>query len=241
MRLRLLLLPLLASAALLAGCTAAGPAATPTPTTNGVESKSADEILAAAKTAMEGAKSGHVTGDMTVATYSLKLDLSYVGKDNATGKVTFQGTDVQVVKVGDLVYVKPADTSIYKSIIPEQYQAMILPVLGSKWLKIGASTITQVIPVPLSPSDILSLTTPLTKGDVTTVNGQQAITIKDADGATLDVAITGQPYPLDIKAVAPAGSTTAASGNITFSDFDKDVTVTEPAAADTFDLSTILG
>ena len=61
MRARMLLVPLAAAAALLAGCTTTTPQVnvTPTPTTNGLESMTADEILDKAIEALSDAKSFH--------------------------------------------------------------------------------------------------------------------------------------------------------------------------------------
>ena len=64
MRARMLLVPLAAAAALLAGCTTTTPQVnvTPTPTTNGLESMTADEILDKAIEALSDAKSFRAVG-----------------------------------------------------------------------------------------------------------------------------------------------------------------------------------
>jgi hypothetical protein len=67
------------------------------------------------------------------------------------------------------------------------------------------------------------------KGDVVTIDGKQAITLKAADG-DLHVSLEGEPYPIDI--VSKDGST------LKFLDINKDVTIEAPAGA--LDLTAIL-
>jgi hypothetical protein len=45
----------------------------------------------------------------------------------------------------------------------------------------------------------------LTKGPITTVNGQPAIELKTGDGSLLDVATSGAPYPIEISKSGPPG------------------------------------
>ncbi len=81
MRARILLVPFVAAAALLAGCTTTTPQVTPTPTALGLEAKSADEILAAAQAALDEAKSFRVKGPVVVEETTVIVDLVFAGSD----------------------------------------------------------------------------------------------------------------------------------------------------------------
>ena len=230
MRLRMLLVPVAASAALLVGaCTSGTPTVTPTPTTNGVEAKTADQIIGDATKALEDAKSVHVEGTVGEAPLAITLDLVYAGA-NVEGTVGVMGIDAEVIKVGPDVYVK-ADTALFATFIPQDQQAL-LPLLNGKWVKVNEGLIGTVLPVPLTISALVAPTKPVEKGDITTVNGTKAITVKDGDGSEFHVAIEGEPYLLDIK-----GDT----GSVTFSDFDETATVEAPKESDVVDILKMLG
>lgn len=231
MRLRMLILPAVASVALLAGCTATPtPEPTPTETTNGVEDLEPDEILEEAQGALASAESVHVEGTITEQDVTFTLDLTYSGA-NIEGSVDILGVTAEVIKVGADIYVM-ADTSLFAQFLPAEQQ-QLLALIEGKWVKVDQSLAVMFIPgVPLSLEDYFTFTEPLEKGEVSTENGVQVITVTDADGVEAQVAIEGEPYLLSI-----------ADGNegFTFSDFDEEVTVEAPAEADVLDVMALLG
>jgi hypothetical protein len=231
MRLRMLILPAVASVALLAGCTTAPtPEPTPTETTNGVEDLEADEILQEARDALTQAESVHVEGTITEGDVTFSLDLVYSGA-NVEGVVDVFGVSAEVVKVGADVYVK-ADTSLFAQFLPAEQQQM-LALMEGKWVKVNQSLAVMFIPgVPLGVGDYFTFTEPLEKGEVSTVDGTQVITVTDADGAEVQVAIEGEPYPLAIV---------MGDEGFTFSEFDKNVSIEAPDAEDVLDVMALLG
>lgn len=243
MRVKVLLVPIVASVALLSACTPSGsaePTAEPTPTTNGIESLSAEEILERAGEALEDAASYTLTGSVEFAeTVSLGLDLTYAD-DDIQGTVDFLGAEVNVIKVGGTLYIN-ADPSFWISAIKDFLPAAtadelsgLSDQLSDGWASAPAALAGPFVPIPLSVDDILgedAVTAPLTKGEPTTLDGAPVITITDADGATFTVALTGEPYLLEI-------GSTEVDEPIVFSDFDKEVTIEEPA--DSFDLLTVI-
>jgi hypothetical protein len=222
MRARILLVPFVAAAALLAGCTTTTPQVnvTPTPTTNGLEAKSADEILDAAIDALGDAKSFRAAGKGESDGQAIEVDLTFAG-DNAKGKITFDGATVDVVQADGSAYMK-ADETFWKMFLPAEVQAMALPLVAGKFVKVPSTE--SLIP---SVEDLLKPEGSVTKGEVTTVDGKPAITIETTDGK-LHVSLLGKPYPIDLV---------SDEGTIKFTDIDADVTITAPPAAEVVDLS----
>lgn len=230
MRLRILLVPIVASVTLLAGCNLVGPTGTPTPASNGVEAEEADQILAKATQALEDAESVHVAGTVGEGFLGVTLDATFAGTD-VTGTVNIFGVVASVIRVGPTFYVK-ADTSLFEGFLgPDQQGSLTL--FDGKWLKLDLSWVEAYLPIPLSVADLVSTSAPLTKGETTTVGGTPAITLTDADGAVLHVATVGEPYLLDITAEGDR--------KLTFSGFGDDVTIEAPPADEVVDIVAELG
>jgi hypothetical protein len=234
MRLRILAFPAVAVVvALLAGCTQlplGGPQATPTPTSNGVENLEPDAILAEATRAVAEAETVHVAGTIGEGLFGLTLDVTFEGQDLA-GTVNILGVIANVIRLGDVVYLK-ADTTLFEQILPPDQRDSISR-LGNKWVRINLAWLTALVPIPLTADDLISVTDPLTKGDPTTVRGQPAITLTDANGAVVHVATTGEPYLLDISLEGDR--------DLTFSRFNETVTIEAPPDEEIFDLLGALG
>jgi hypothetical protein len=225
MRVRILLVPFVAAAALLAGCTTGTPAAIPTPTTNGLESLSADEILAKAIDAVKSASSFRVGGTGEVDGDKTDIDLLVAG-DDVKGSVTTGGIKAELVRVSGAAYLK-APEELWKANLPADIQALVLPLVAGKFVKLPAS-VSSLLP---SVDDVIKPSGAVTKGDVTTIGGKPAITLKTTDGS-MHVSLVGKPYPIDIV---------SAAGTVTFSGIDAGEKITAPAAAEVFDLSAFAG
>ncbi len=233
MRVRMLLVPLIAAAALVAGCTRtpdAQPSPSATATTNGVEALEADAILERAREAVEGAESIKASGEVEAEDgATLAFELVYVG-DDTEGTADVFGVEAEIRKIGSDVYIL-ADPALFAAFVPEQQQPLLAAVAG-KWVKVDASLVVAFIPLPLTATDWLESVGTVSKGDVTTVDGTQAITLEDSDGSQLFIAIEGEPYPLQID---------AEGASVEFSDFDEEVEVEAPPAADVIDIMALLG
>ncbi len=233
MRVRMLLVPFIAATALVAGCTQT-PDAQPSPsasaTTNGVEALEAEAILDRARAAVEDAESIKASGEVEAEDgATLAFELVYVG-DDAQGTADVFGVEAELVKIDSDVYIK-ADPSLFAAFVPEEQQPLLAGVAG-KWVKVDASLVVVFIPLALTATDWLEPVGAISKGDVTTVDGTGAITLEDSDGSQLFIAIEGEPYPLRIAA---EGAT------VEFSDFDEEVAVSAPPAADVVDIMALLG
>jgi hypothetical protein len=227
----MLLVPVAASLALLAGCATGGatPEASPTPSTNGVDALDAEGILDAGVGALTDAKSFRLSGDLAGAVPdNLTVDVVYAG-DDAQGTVNYLGVDVDLIKIGDEVFLK-ADASLFGAYITDP---SLLDQVNDKWVMAPISLVSGFVPLPLTAADWFTddkVARPLTKGEVTELNGTPVVTITDAEDSVYSIALEGEPYILQI---------TTPGGPVTFSDFDKSVVIEGPDGA--IDLMALFG
>jgi hypothetical protein len=193
---------------------------------NGVASKSAPQILAAARSAAQKASSVHVLASTKITHGgSLSLDAS-LSKDQAHAHSSFLGLSFEVIRKGNTLYLK--GNPLFNARLEA---TMGIKVPSGVWLKgsdgrlaqIGSFTdISKELPLILSGSG------KVTKGQKTEINGQPAIILKETRKlytGTLYVATTGEPYPLKLS------KTGRETGQTTFTGWNDPVTVTAPANA----------
>jgi hypothetical protein len=134
------------------------------------------------------------------------------------------------VTIGSTVWVKP-DNTFWNSFAGSSAQ-QVIAVLGGKYLKTSSSDSNMADLVKICNVSELSSTFTsagtVTKGDVTTIGGQRALTLKDSKGGTLYVTDTSTPRIL--KVTNPSKSD---GGSLTFT--YGAVTVTAPPASQTVD------
>jgi hypothetical protein len=221
-RLSLLAAPALALALLaapLAGCGSSTSG-------NGVAAKSPTEILAAAKGAADAASSVHVSGSIVNAGRPITLDIEIASGKGARGRLSESGLSFELIQTAGTVYIK-GSPAFYRHV----GGAAAAQLLQGRWLK-APMTSSEFAPLA-SLTDLRRLldTTlashgTLAKGATATVNGQQAVGVRDtSQGGTLYVATTGQPYPLEVTKDG------AGAGKIVFDRWQKPVTVAAPANA----------
>jgi hypothetical protein len=237
LRLRLIVLVLAVTG--IAGCGSSSSSSTKSATTasattaasasNGIEAKAPDAILAAARAAADSAQSAHVSGTVPSSTGTITLDLHLLAGKGGQGSMSRSGLTFQVIDVGQTVYIS-GDKSFWEHFGGAQAAQLLV----GKWLKApGAGGQFAAF---ASLTDLKKLVdallttksgTPLTKGSITTVNGQQAITLTDpAKGGTAYIAATGAPYPLQITKTANGNS-----GKIVFDQWNQPVSVSPPSNA----------
>jgi hypothetical protein len=191
---------------------------------NGVTSKSADQIVNAARTAADSASSVHVSGSIVTGGAPVTLDLTLAAGKGATGEISENGLKFKLIMTGNTVYISGS---------PEVYRrlggAAAVQLLAGKWLKAPATggefaSFGSLANMRTLIDSTLASHGTLAKGSTTTIAGQSAIAVTDTTkGGTLYVATKGQPYPLQI---AKTGSE---SGKITFDRWNQPVTITPPA------------
>jgi hypothetical protein len=236
MRVRLVLVPLVAAVALLAGCVtknATDPPTTTAPASNGVAALSADQILAKAKAALTAAKSFHVKGEATEDKDTFTLDLKVAG-GNFAGTIAAEGNSFELVGLGDDVYMKP-DEKFLATLVPPGDQAMAALFKG-KYLK-GKVSDPQLSGFKdlIKVDEMLKADGSLTKGQEKTFNGAPAIGLVDSsDSSVLYIATTGEPLPLGI-------ADKAGQNQLTFSEFNATFDIKAPPAAEVLDMSALTG
>jgi hypothetical protein len=239
MRVRLALIPLVAAAALLAGCaTATPPATTPTstgPADNGVSALAPADILTKAQAALAAAKSFHMVGTTTDNGQKVAVDLKYSGKD-AAGTVDVGAVKIEIISVGTDVYLKAPD-DFWSSQIPAAQASTLLALIKGKYVKVDSKNASVASLVdPLRPENLLKPDGTVTKGDTKTIDGAPAIALVDSsDNSKLYIATTGDPVPLSIE------SGTSDGASVQFKEYNLPVMITAPATGDVFDLKALMG
>jgi hypothetical protein len=235
MRVRLAVVPFVAAAAFLAGCDAKSDTATAptTPAGNGVEALPADEILTKAKAALTAATSYHVKGDVLEEGQIVKYDLTVAGKD-VSGTAEMQGLSLEVIKVGDDLYMKASD-KFWADLLPPGEESS-LAMLKGKYVKADA---TSGLFAPLgnafTAEEMLKPKGTFSKGETKTFDGVPAIGLIDSkDKSVLYVATQGEPLPLAFE--SPDNK-----GVARFTEYNQPVEITAPPAAEVFDSEGILG
>jgi hypothetical protein len=224
-------LALVLAGLLLAGC---GSSHGKPASSNGEVSKSADKVLADAKAAADGATSARVAGNIVSGGTPIKLDLS-MGRGQAKGTMSSSGFSFDLIRIGNTAYIKGTD-DFYKHFAG----AAVAQLLHGKWLKASIVSGRFAAFAPLTNISVLfdkvaSNHGKLANDGAKTFEGQKVVEIRDtSDNSKLYVASTGKAYP-----VAIVGGKKSQSGTITFSDWNKPLTVSAPK--DALDISKLGG
>lgn len=193
---------------------------------NGVEAKSADQIVAAARSAAEGAHSVTVSGVARSSGVSLKIDLQIEEGKGAKGKISENGLAVQLIRVGDGLYIK-AGAPLYRHFGAGEAAKL----LEGRWVKASATngqlaSLGSLTELHALLGSVLGEHRALKKGSTSTVGGQKVIAVSNATGGgTLYVAVTGKPYPVQLSRTGSEG------GKVTFGNWDEPVSVSAPSKA----------
>ncbi len=188
--------------------------------------KSASQIVMAAQAAADGASSVHVTGSIVTGSTPIALDMELVNGKGGRGQLSENGVSFDLIELGGSVYIKGS-----KAFYSHVAGPAAAKLLDGKWLQAPANSadfasLGSLTSLRKLLDSTLTSHGALTKGASATVEGQPAITVKDAThGGTLYVATTGTAYPLQIAKGGDSG------GKITFSDWNKPVTLKAPANA----------
>jgi hypothetical protein len=206
----------------LAGCGGGGSKS------NGEASKPAAQVVADAQAAATSATIVHVTGAGRDNGQPLQLDL-WVGNEKAKGRLVENGAGFQVVRLGNVVYVKGTDAFLKRFA-----GGAAATLLHDRWLKGSATSGPFAALAPLTDlktffKGILGQHGKIENKGETTYKGQKAVEIRDTtQGGSLYVAASGTAYP-----VALAGG--KQQGDVSFTDWNAAETVAAPKNA--FDLS----
>lgn len=212
------LLAVAALAAALAGCGGSS--------SNGIASKSPDEILAASKSAVSSATSVHVSGSAASNGSPLSLDLELARGKGAKGMISEHGLSFQLIETNETIYINGSEAFYTHFGGPAAAQ-----LFKGKWLKAPANSsefasLSSLTNLQTLLDSLLEHHGSLSVAGTSTVNGQEAVALKDStQGGTLYIATTGKPYPVEITKSGSEG------GAIKFDRWNEPVTITAPSNA----------
>jgi hypothetical protein len=221
---------LAAVAVLLAGCGGGGGSGGDD---NGVADKSATEIVAASKTAAQGADSVRVQGDIKSDNQTVSIDLRVASEKGATGNIKINDKQVDIVVIGDNAYLH-ADDAFWTEF---GGGLAVAKLINGRWIKAPTSNpafsqFTSFTDMDgLFESALGDTSGTIEKGDETTVNGTSAIELTDDQGS-LFVATEGEPFPLKIES-------SGGEGALNFTEWNEAFDLNEPE--DAVDISTLPG
>ncbi|MEZ5115154.1 MAG: hypothetical protein R2737_02695 [Candidatus Nanopelagicales bacterium] len=223
----------LGAAPLLAGCTSEeGTPATATASAtgvaggqpNGVAELEPDRILDLATKAALERTSVAITGDAPSGDGPVSLDLELVRDTGGQGTVSNAGQAIDVVVISPDAWIS-ADREFWAATAGEA----VADAIDGRWVQAsttdpdyagvaGLADYQQVLKGLLSPAGDVA------KGELGEVDGRPAIALTSSAGE-LWVATTGLPLPLQI-------TRQDGQGTVTFADWDADVDLAPPPAAD---------
>jgi hypothetical protein len=220
MRARLLILT-----ALLCGLVAATVAGCGGSSSTGIASKAPAAIVAASKTAADGASSVHVAGSISSAGTSIGLDMDLQAGRGGRGRISESGLSFEVIELDGYVYLT-GSSSFYDHFAG----SAAARALRGKWLKAparnaGFASLDSLTNLRKLVDSSLDTHGPLAKLATGTVAGQQAVGVKDVTrGGVLYVATRGTPFPV---AITKAGG----GGKIVFSRWNAPLRLVAPKHA----------
>jgi hypothetical protein len=201
------------------------------PASNGIASKTPDQILAAARSALASASSVHLRGDFPMSGQSATINV-ILTKAGAKGSMTGPFAGVQqgsfdFTAVGGKVYIR---SSTLWSQVGGKEGKTLAALLNNRWVQMPSSSVRNF---PMSnmaafaralgtgPSDKA-----LSVGQQAVIDGHPAIPVK-TNNEIVYVATTGSPFPL--RAVPRSGS--GQSSGADFLDYNAPMSITAPAGA----------
>lgn len=203
-------------------------ASTPTkPAGNGIEAKSADEILSAATAAFAKATSVHLKGTVVESGDTIGLDLTL---GTAGGRGTMRApiakgksVSISILNTKRGVYFK--SLQMWRSV----GGAQMADLIGDRWVLVPKNNsefkdFEQMTDLKKFAKDVLDTNETVVKGKTTVIDGVPAIGLRGSDG-TLYVATTGTPYPIKIVPKKPARP----GEGLAFLDYDAPLDLTPPA------------
>jgi hypothetical protein len=195
-----------------------------TSTASGLASESPAAILAAVSGATKDLRTVHISGSTSTSGKPMSLDLSLAAHGGAKGSMSLGAIGFRIIAIGNTVYFSGSNS------FWSRFAGPAASLFAGKWLKAPESgrfaPFARLTNLGQLFAQFRLGHSSLTKGAVTTVNGQRVIPLTDtAKGGTMYVATTGPPYPVEISKPGADG------GHFYFSQFNRPVTLTPPSNA----------
>jgi hypothetical protein len=198
---------------------------------NGEDGKNADQIVKDAQAALKSVSAYHLKGNISNDKGNVALDVKIQDKNTLSGHLQQGGVDFDFVTVDSKIYFRGKE-------LWQKFNADVADQVGDKWVTVSGNTdMESQLGAVEELSDASSLADslgaeggPFSKNGTTSYNGQNVVVVKGKDG-TLDVALSGKPYPVHLD----AGS----HGKMDITDFGGKFGIKAPAGA--LDLSDLTG
>jgi Domain of unknown function (DUF4352) len=207
---------LMAALVMVAVSACSGATTTSSPTTNGLEKKSAADVLKAAAGALRTAASVHIIGSGS----GNRLDLRMTG-DSSAGTFEQGGVPIEATIIGGTLYVKADQAGLQKLGIPQPVQRQY----AGRWLNLGAQDSKGLTIANFASQLTAHPGRPEPKVRQAMLNGRKVVVISWKDGGKLHVANTGPAYPLRVE------STGQDAGVVNFTEYGAPVHITAPSNA----------
>jgi len=165
---------------------------------NGLASKSADQIVAAAVKAADSAKSVHVAGSLKRSGQAMALDVALQAGKGARGTISVAGLTFEFIELPGVFYIKANGQFL------RHFGNSSVSRLAGRWLRSpptasGLSGLAGFTNLHQVFSSLLTNHGVLKKAGSTTFDGQTVLALRDTTkGGTLYVASTGTPYPVGV-------------------------------------------
>jgi hypothetical protein len=195
-------------------------------TGNGLASRSPAQIVSAAEHAALGAATVHVAGSIVGEGKPISIDMELVAGKGGMGRVALGGMSVELIELDKTLYLR-GSSSFYARVAGPA----IAPALTGRWLEGRAASRALA---PLSALTrlgallrvALARHAALVRAADGTVDGRRALAVEDVAGdATLYVAASGTPYPLELVRRG------VRAGTVAFTGWDQPVALAPPAHA----------
>jgi hypothetical protein len=194
-------------------------------------SMSAKQVLTKAVSDLKSASTFRVSGRVN-QDGGLSLQLTYKHGTGCEGTLGLGSRgSLYLLVIGDVAWMKPDDT-FWKTYAGSS-ASQVIALMGGRYLKGSTSSsqvsgLTQICDANYLASSLAS-PKDIAKGPVTTVNGQQALELKDkSKSATMYVTDTSSPQILQVISTQSGNS-----GKVYFTGYGNPVTLTPPPASET--------
>lgn len=176
---------------------------------NGIASKSPNQIASTVASLVREAKSVHLKGSYSGST----LDVYLYSNGDVSGSVSKSGLSFNVISIKSSGTYLKAPTSVWQQ--AANISASQASRFNNKWMKIPGNgfSATSGLTISALASALTDHKGTLSKVGTKTINGQSVVGVHSSIGGTVWVATTGTSYPVELT--APNGS-----GTVTFSDWD---------------------
>ncbi len=204
--------------------------------------QSGAKIVAAARAEMADLESLKFAGKISTSGQEITLDIQTNTDGDCTGSIGLGGGTAELLGVGGETWFKP-DVAFWQANAGDQADKIIAGV-GDKWVLVGDDQgFSQFCDADeflgeLIDDDGDDDESTYTKGDVTQVDGADAIPIEttDEDKSTSTAYVLVDSPNYLVKVEKTSGDDT---GAVTFSEFDEKVDVEAPAESDVIDPATL--